>query len=521
MNISSSIFAKNKSSLKDCALEVDKHQISYGDLFKKALFVASVLLQYGAKGNETVGIVGQRKASSYIGFLGILFSGCHFTPINPKYNNTKIESIINSSKIRFLVGDVNDLEALDMNFLSMMELTIIPDSQLPKEDNFRWINASTNKDIDILDEPMRCNYSDLAYINYTSGSTGLPKGVKVSHANIESFILNMSNLYPFKKNFRASQTFDLSFDPSVSDILFTWYMKGTLCVLPEKEMLVPSDFIIREKISFWNSVPSIANFMMKTGNLKENSFPDLTHSMFCGEQFPVHIANSWRKAAPNSTIENLYGPTETTIYISRYEYTKEDEDRSFKNNIVPIGKSFDSHKIVLINENNLPVNGAKKGEIIFSGPQITKGYLNDQVKTNDVFVKFDWDDDDSLWYKTGDLGFINEYGYLECTGRIDSQIKIAGRRIEIGEIEYTLSKFPQTEGAVVVPLRDSQDIVIGCVAFVIQDISKEDLAIIRKNSTSSLDKVFFPKKIIVIDNFPKAQSGKINRRALEDLAKES
>ena len=113
-----------------------------------------------------------------------------------------------------------------------------------------------------------------------------------------------------------------------------------MCV-PEKEMLIPTDFIIREKITFWNSVPSIANFMLKTGNLKPGSFPALTHSMFCGEQFPVDIAKAWRLAAPNSSIENLYGPTEATIYISRYSYSKNDENQSFKNNIVPIGRPFD------------------------------------------------------------------------------------------------------------------------------------------------------------------------------------
>ena len=136
----------------------------------------------------------------------------------------------------------------------------------------------------------------------------------------------MSDIYKIDPGFNASQTFDLSFDPSVSDILFTWYKNGILCVLPEKEMLVPTDFIIREKINFWNSVHSIANFMIKTGNLNPKSFPNLKHSMFCGEQFSTHIAKSWRIAAPNSTIENLYGPTETTIYITRYIYTKEDEN---------------------------------------------------------------------------------------------------------------------------------------------------------------------------------------------------
>jgi amino acid adenylation domain-containing protein len=519
MNISSSIFSKNKDSLHEPALKINEHTISYKELFDKALIIASFLVNNGAS-NETIGIVGQRKFSSYIGLLGILFSGCSFTPINPKYNKTRINSMIKSSNIRFLVGDSSDIEKLDKDILSGMHLLIAPFSPQSDLSNCKWIHQNTITNFDLLEFPVSRNDEDLAYINYTSGSTGTPKGVKVSHLNVGTFISNMSTFYPLPIGFRASQTFDLSFDPSVSDILFTWYMTGILCVLPEKEMLVPSEFITREKITFWNSVPSIANFMMKTGNLEENSFPELTHSMFCGEQFPVHIAKAWRKAAPNSTIENLYGPTEATIYITRYVYKKEDEKKEFKNNIVPIGKPFNSHEFALLDENNIPLKKDGKGEIIFSGPQITQGYLNNEIKSNDVFVKLDWDNSNKIWYKTGDLGFINIDGNLECTGRKDNQIKLAGRRIEIGEIESALSQFPQTEGSVVVPLRDNQDIIVGCVAFTIQEITKEDILNIRSKIKDSLDTVFFPKKIISINDFPKALSGKINRKELEAMAKE-
>ena len=128
--------------------------------------------------------------------------------------------------------------------------------------------------------------------------------------------------------------------------------------------------------------------------------------MFCGEQFPVDIAKAWRLAAPNSTVENLYGPTETTIYISRYLYSKNDETRSFKNEIVPIGRPFAEHEVALIDDNSERLTGDGKGEIVFSGPQLAKGYLNDKTKTAESFVTFDWDRLGRIWYKTGDLGFL-------------------------------------------------------------------------------------------------------------------
>ena len=152
----------------------------------------------------------------------------------------------------------------------------------------------------------------------------------------------------------------------------------------------------------------------------------------------------------------------------------------------------------MLNEEGQNVESGK-GEIIFSGPQVTLGYLNDQHKTDESFVNFDWDDD-KIWYKTGDLGFINSNNDLECIGRKDSQIKLAGRRIEIGEIESVLNKFESTKGVVVVPIRDEQEIVIGCVGFLLVDISVTESKELRKKTAISLDSVFFQKSFIKLMN---------------------
>ena len=517
MGVTDRLFERMGESADERALEVDGRIISYGELLEKAMLVAAGLIENGAT-NETIGLVGQRKASSYIGLLGIIFAGCSFTPINPKYNDSRIKSMLGGSKIRYLVGDPNDISQLDPLLLESIKAQIIPEGRGQGSSSLNLIDEQTLASYKTLPSPISVSDDDLAYINYTSGSTGLPKGVMISHNNLQAFLRNMLTIYELNPGFRASQTFDLSFDPSVSDIFFTWIAGGTLCVVPEKEMLIPTDFIVREKITFWNSVPSIANFMLKTGNLKPGSFPTLTHSMFCGEQFPVDIAKAWRLAAPNSSIENLYGPTEATIYISRYSYSKNDENQSFKNNIVPIGRPFDGHEVALIDDKAERISGVDKGEIVFSGPQLANGYLNDADKTADSFVSFDWDIQGRIWYKTGDLGFFNSNNDLECTGRIDNQIKISGRRIEIGEIESALSNFEKTSGAVVVPLRNTSEIVIGCVAFVLVELSSADISVIRKESTKFLDSIFFPKKICFIRAFPRSQSGKIDRKALEKLA---
>ncbi len=519
MGITDRLFERMGEYANEPALEVDGRIISYRELLEKAMLVATGLIENGAT-SETVGLVGQRKASSYIGLLGIIFAGCSFTPINPKYNDARIKSMLDGSKIRYLVGDATDLSQLDTSLLKSIKAQILPGGRGQIASDLNLIDEQMLASYKALSLPRSVSDSDLAYVNYTSGSTGLPKGVMISHISLQAFLRNMLKIYQLNPGFRASQTFDLSFDPSVSDMFFTWLAGGTLCVVPEKEMLIPTDFIVREKITFWNSVPSIANFMLKTGNLKPGSFPALTHSMFCGEQFPVDIAKAWRLAAPNSSIENLYGPTEATIYISRYSFSKNGDNQSFKNNIVPIGRPFDGHEVALINDKAERISGVDKGEIVFSGPQLAKGYLNDVDKTADSFMSFDWDTQGRIWYKTGDLGFFNTNNDLECTGRIDNQIKIAGRRIEIGEIESALSNFDKTKGAVVVPLRDSGEVVLGCAAFVLIELSREDVSQIRQQSAKFLDSIFFPKKIFFIEDFPRSQSGKIDRKTLEKSAKQ-
>ena len=172
----------------------------------------------------------------------------------------------------------------------------------------------------------------------------------------------------------------------------------------------------------------------------------------------------------------------------------------------------------MVNEYGNKIQDDEVGELIFKGPQITMGYLHDPEKTATVFVVFDWDKTGARWYRTGDMGVFNQDNDLECIGRRDNQIKLAGRRIEIGEIEAVLARYPQTKDAVVVPLRDTNEVVIGCVAFTCSILSKPDESFIRQDSTKFMERIFFPKRIISLDVIPRSSSGKIDRKALSELS---
>jgi len=512
MSIGELINKSAKDSQNIEAIRYDNKSITYFDLNNKALSIANLLTKMDL-GQSAVGIVGQKNLSPYVGILGAIYAGCPYTPINTKYSKQRVKDILDACSVKVVIGSKIDLTPFLHIFSDFDILIICVDDSV----DFKGLEFLDRHDIEAthpLESPKKVDDNCIAYILFTSGSTGKPKGVQVTHGNVVAFILNMKKIYTLDKGYKASHTFDLSFDLSVCDMLFTWSNSGTLCVLPENEKLMPSDYIQREGIEFWFSVPTLASFMDRFGALREGSFPSIKYSLFCGEPLPMLLAEKWSKAASNSTVENVYGPTEATIHLTRRVYSKDDLSRNFSSGIVPIGKPFDKHVIEIIDNNENKVAKGDMGEIVFKGPQISKGYLNDDKKTKSVFVNFSWDEYKDIWYRSGDLGFYNDDDDVECLGRLDNQIKFAGRRVDIGEIEFVLRKYSELSDVIVVPLRDDNLLVKSLVAFTTNFLTKEQENRLRVESQLYLEKIFFPARIVSVKDFPTTRSGKIDRNML-------
>ena len=350
--------------------------------------------------------------------------------------------------------------------------------------------------------------TDIVYILFTSGSTGMPKGVEISNINLSNYLYELKSRYNFSSRDKFSNNFDVTFDLFMHDF-FLSFMNGSCLYLPNKNYyLNPSLFIKKHKLTCWFSVPSLASNMKNLRQLKKNKFPSLRYSAFCGEALPFEIANSWKVSSPKSIIENLYGPTENTIAVMGYRFTKNTEKECL-NNIVPIGKIFKGNNI-------LPSN-KKVFELCISGSQVFNGYIKNSDLNKKVFTKFK----KKKFYKTGDLVKKNKFNNYCYIGRKDRQIKVRGFRIEPQEIEREIKDFTKSKEVIVIgwpSLNKKNFSYKGLAAFIVKSKIK-NLNKIINYLQKSLSVLQTPNKIIFLSRLKYNSNGKVDHNWLENSLK--
>jgi len=366
-------------------------------------------------------------------------------------------------------------------------------------------------------KPPKVDVNSIAYLLFTSGSTGEPKGVVVSHANVLHYVDYITKRYRVESNDRLSQTFDLTFDLSAHDLFVTWTNGACLCVPSQKQMIKPGAFINDARLTAWFSVPSTAIFMRRLGELKHDLYPRLRLSLFCGEALPVEVVRDWSAAAPNSIIENIYGPTELTIGCTAYRWDNRKSPNECEQGIVPIGQPFEDMEASIVDEELREVPVGCEGELIMTGPQLSQGYWNDEEKTRRAFVSVPGRT--SIYYRTGDrvrrLAANKPLIYL---GRLDNQVKVLGHRIELGEIEAVARTLSGVDGIVALgwPKGNSADRIE-----LFLEAEKFDTAPLLNALKTKLPHYMVPRTIHVLPRFPLNPNGKYDRRELETLLTET
>jgi non-ribosomal peptide synthetase component F len=304
--------------------------------------------------------------------------------------------------------------------------------------------------------------------------------------------------------------FDMTFDLSVFDMFVCWERGAKLCCPSKKTLIKPGQFIADHELTIWFSVPSTAIFMKQLGVLKLGCYRSLRLSLFCGEPLPASSVASWREAAPNSIIENLYGPTELTIACTRHRWDDKASPDQCELGVVPIGDPYPGMEVLVADDDLVEVAPGATGELLMRGPQMTPGYWRDPAKTSAAFVVPPGRD--AVFYRTGDrVRRADGARPMTHLGRTDHQVKILGHRVELGEIEAVLRDCSRLDGVVAVGWPATTSGFGGVEAFVEAPSIPHDL---RERAAARLPEYMVPRRIHALERLPKNSNGKYDRIAL-------
>ena len=454
-----------------------------------------------------MGLLTGHGVAAYVSYLAALRLGAAVIPLNPKYPAERNRMIYALSEADVLLADESG--AAQVGEVTGAEIVVrCADDEIA---GYRTESAAL--------PPYRASLDDIAYVLFTSGSTGRPKGVPIQHRNVSPYISHNIGRYEVSPGCRLSQTFDLTFDPSVHDLFVAWGAGATLVAPSAQSLLTPVDYLNDAGITHWFSVPSVVSVAAELGNLLPGRASTIRHSLFIGEQLTVEQAAAWYAATGGGRITNVYGPTELTIACTEYTLP-EDPSRwpSSSNRTVPIGDVYRFLDFLVLDESGQP---AEEGELCVRGAQRFSGYLAPSDNAG-RFLSYDgthgivFDGSDELtaqhYYRTGD-NVRYESGTLVHRGRSDNQVKVRGYRIELGEIEAVLRQHPQINQAVVVALRDGADLRL-CGCYTGTPLARGDLLRwLRKR----LPVPMIPRPMQHVDTLPLNANGKVDRGQVRDL----
>ena len=476
---------------------------TYGDLKKDSDSLAAQIDRLGLPDKSPVVVFGGQEYEMLATFVALTKSGHAYIPIDSHSALERVAAIVEVAEPSLIIA-INDFPLADV------AAPIFSAEQV--QTAFRE-GASYE-----LSHPVQGD--DNYYIIFTSGTTGKPKGVQISHSNLLSFtnwmITDKEFATPERPQMLAQPPY--SFDLSVMYWAPTLALGGTLFALPSA---VTQDFkqlfetILSLPIAIWTSTPSFADMALLSDDFNSQKLPQLTHFYFDGEELTVKTAQKLRDRFPQARIINAYGPTEATVALSAVAVTDEMLQNCKR---LPIGYTKADSPTFVIDEEGQKVPNGQQGEIIVCGPAVSKGYLNNPEKTAEAFFEFEG----LPAYHTGDVGSMTDEGLLLYGGRMDFQIKFNGFRIELEDVSQNLNKSKYVESAVAVPRYNKDHKVQNLLAYVILkdgvaeqfereiDITKA----IKEDLQDIMMSYMMPSKFLYRETLPLTPNGKIDIKGL-------
>ena len=481
--------------------------LTYGELLSRASRLANALSSAGVCKGNRVAIFHERSCGLYVAILACLLCGAIYVPLNPRFPKARNANILKLSGALAVVVDEpslavvrNIINNFDLEFLLLLQEAV--DDQIGSDLIGRpTVRRKTNNFY-----PPDIGVDDLAYLLFTSGSTGVPKGVPISHGNLCAYLDGLNALNSISANDRFIQLVDVTFDLSAHDIFLAWTNGAAIYSVPDNAGAFAARFVNDYDLTCWLSVPSTPAMMKEAGLLTSGAMPSLRITYFCGEALTNTIVQDWAAAAPNSSVTNLYGPTEATIAFSAFRCDLTSKDCP---PIVPIGHPIGRQNMAVMADDGTILGEGEVGELHLAGSQLSPGYWNAPQVTAERFVQHG----ETRWYRTGDLVRAFPKDGFHYVGRSDHQVKIQGYRVELLEIEVALCVECNTRIAAVVTLpEDETGIISGCAAYVVGMV--DDLAELRSRLKNRLPSYMVPKRIAFLESLPLNSNGKVDYPAL-------
>jgi len=478
---------------------IDDKYYSYEELRDLVSGIKAQIESVMGKGDSrNIAIVCTNDIRTYASLLAIWLSGCAYVPLglhNPVDRNL---AILASASAGIIISGV----ALDDAGYAPYKV-IRPVQEIGG-------GAA-------LISPARVEASDLAYILFTSGSTGAPKGVPISHGNISAFIEAFSSS-PFKitREDRCLQMFELTFDVSISSYLPALLSGACVYTVPNDGIKYMHVLRILNQYALTSIqiVPSIIKLAKPL--LKRLNFDTVRNCILTGEATSIDLVGLWMPCVPHAVIYNYYGPTESTIYCSFLQYRP--ESAKTYNGMLAIGKAFDGMELLIVKEDGGRAGLLEKGELWIGGPQVTGGYINNEQKNKDSFIVIREGDMTKRFYRSGDMCYSDEQGDIYYCGRYDNQVKIQGFRVELSEIEFLVrDKFGVNN--VVVVEQNAQGATR--LILVMENVKAADVQPVLDYLKRKLPEYMIPSDSRIVNEFPLNSSGKTDRKKIRELLYES
>ena len=471
---------------------------TYGELKAYSDSLASYILTSGIKDNAPIMVYGAQTFKMIATFLGIVKSGHAYVPIDrhsPAERLTMINEIAHPAMciavedLPISLDNLPILEGKKLTEVFQSNKEVTPNSFVAGDDNF--------------------------YIIFTSGTTGKPKGVQISHTNLLSFVNWELADFDLPERPASLSQAPYSFDLSVMDLYPTLVLGGTLKALPKK---VTDDFkelfevLPTLGLNVWVSTPSFMDICLLQPSFDAEHLPALSRFLFCGEELTHATAAALKKRFPQAKIFNTYGPTEATVAVTQIEITDEVLDKYDR---LPIGHLKDDTIGFIVNDDDDMVENGSEGELILSGPSVSKGYLNNPEKTEAAFFKYEG----QQAYHTGDLALMDEDGMVYYRGRTDFQIKLHGYRIELEEVNHYLNNDPLIKSGVAVPKYGKDQKVAQLVAYVVPEDNDFDSQVkltvaIKDSLKDNMMEYMVPNRFIFVESLPQTANGKIDIKSV-------